>query len=149
MPEIDGSERSELILTGPIFDYGDGVMKVFLIDTEQNRPLTVETVGGLSEWYRLLRCDLIDITERTIGGIVFDVIADDEGLLKPRAKVTGLDAAGQPVLVGNLVFCHSTPEGAEAGLSDEDIALLRRHVVQLTSLEDDSEKWLAVHGIEF
>lgn len=61
-------------------------MKVLLLDTDRLQPQVVETEGGLDEWYRLLRCDLIDIVSRQIGGRYFDIICDDEGLLRGGRK---------------------------------------------------------------
>lgn len=43
-------------------------MKVLLIDTDTLQPQVVETAGGLQEWYRLIKCDLIGIVSRKIGG---------------------------------------------------------------------------------
>lgn len=57
-------------------------MKVLLIDTDTLQPQVVETAGGLQEWYRLIKCDLIDIVSRKIGGRYYDIIVDDEGLFK-------------------------------------------------------------------
>ena len=57
-------------------------MKVLLIDTDTLQPQVVETAGGLQEWYRLIKCDLIDIVSRKIGGRYNDIIVDDEGLFK-------------------------------------------------------------------
>ena len=57
-------------------------MKVLLLDTDSLQPQIVETEGGLEEWYRLIKCSLIDIVSREIGGRYYDVIVDDEGLYR-------------------------------------------------------------------
>ncbi len=67
-------------------------MKVICLDTDVLQPQIVETEGGLAEWYRLIKCDLIDIVSRKIGGRYYDIIVDDEGLYKGAAKPTALDA---------------------------------------------------------
>lgn len=63
-------------------------MKVLLLDTDSLQPQVVETEGGLLEWYRLIKCNLIDIVSRKIGGRYYDIILDDEGLFKGAAKPT-------------------------------------------------------------
>ncbi len=125
-------------------------MKVLLIDTESLFPQIIETEGGLSEWYRLLKCDLIDITKRKVGGRYFDIIADDEGLLKAGAKVSALDSSQRPQLVGNLIFCNHDGEGNETSLTDDDIAHLLQYVVILTEDKaEEPQRWVAIYGVDF
>lgn len=125
-------------------------MKVLLLDTDSPAPQIIETAGGLKEWYRLLKCDLIDITERAVAGRYYDIIVDDEGLFKGGAKVTALDSNQQPQLVGNLVFCNHDEEGNETSLTDEDIQHLLKHIVILTEAgADNPQKWLAMNNVEF
>lgn len=61
-------------------------MRVLLINTNSIMPEIIDTPGGLAEWYRLINCDLIDITTHNIGGRSYDIIADDEGLLRGGRK---------------------------------------------------------------
>lgn len=123
-------------------------MKVLLIDTDSLFPQIIETEGGLAEWYRLLKCDLIDITERQVAGRYYDIICDDEGLLKDGAKVSALDSAQSPQLVGNLIFCNHDDEGNETTLTDEDIARLLPNAVIL-STPDGLQKWVAMSHVDF
>ena len=51
-------------------------MKVMLLDTEEMQPQVVETEGGLHEWYRLIKCNLINISYLQIQGRYYDIIAD-------------------------------------------------------------------------
>ena len=53
-------------------------MKALLIDVQRD---TVEYVEpqGLADFYRLIDCDLIDITCREINGRRYDIICDDCG----------------------------------------------------------------------
>ena len=113
--------------------------------TQELQPGIVETEGGLDEWYRLLRCDLIDIVYREIGGKYYDIIADDEGLIKPRAKVTAIDKKGDFMLVGNLVICNYDGEGGEASLTEEDIQRIKEQLVIVTeSGAEQPEQWLCI-----
>ena len=124
-------------------------MKVILIDTDNLTPQIVETPGGLKEWRRLIKCDLIDITRLKIGGIYYDIISDDEGLYKGVAKPTAIDPQIQPVLVGNLVICNADEEGNEATLTDKDIEHILKYIIVLTETDTDHpEKWLALNAVE-
>ena len=125
-------------------------MKVLLIDTDNLQPQVVETAGGLQEWYRLIKCDLIDIVSHKIGGRYYDIIVDDEGLFKGGAKVTALDTQQQPLLVGNLVICNHDGEGGETSLTDEDIELITQQLVVLTEAGTDTQqRWLALNGVDY
>lgn len=99
-------------------------MKVFVLDTEDQSFNFVETEGGLEEWYRLLHCDLIDITERKIGGKYFDVICDDEGLFKENPIVSAVAKSGEARLVGSLAICNHDGEGHESGLTPDDVKII-------------------------
>lgn len=134
---IEGVKRPELF-------------KVLLLDTDVLKPQVIQTGGGLEEWYRLVKCDLIDIQERQIDGVYYDFIVDDEALQKPRAKITALDKDGQPQLVGNLVICKHDGEGGETGLSDEEVKTLLDKIVVLTeNAAEDPEQWLAITDVEY
>lgn len=125
-------------------------MKVLLLDTDSLQPQIVETEGGLEEWYRLIKCSLIDIVSRKIGGRYYDVIVDDEGLYKGGAKVTALDTEQQPLLVGNLVICNHDGEGNETSLTDEDIERIKQELVILTEAGTDTpQRWLAINNMDY
>lgn len=95
-------------------------MKTILLDVNDESVKFVDVADDLDEFYRLLDCDTIDITSRNINGIEFDVMCDDEGLLKEGAIVSAFDSNGTPVLVGNLMFFHTNPYGNLVGISDEE-----------------------------
>ncbi len=123
-------------------------MKMLLIDTRLVMPVILDVDGTLEEYYRLLQCDTIDIVCRQIGGKYFNVICDDEGLFKSDNVVTGIDADGEPCLVGNLLFCNAGKDGYEKGLSDEDITRISKNLVVL-SAKDQSRRWLAINGLAY
>jgi len=118
---------------------GEKIMKVFVLDTEDQSFNFVETEGGLSEWYRLLHCDLIDITERKIGGKYFDVICDDEGLFKENPIISAITDSGEARLVGSIAICNHDGEGHETGLTweDEKIIVMK----QAIATRADGEKF--------
>lgn len=49
-------------------------------DTGTAEKATIE--NSLDGYYKALDCDIIDITMRTVGNKRYDIICDDEGLLK-------------------------------------------------------------------
>ena len=114
-------------------------MKMLLIDTESNSSKVIETEGGLENYYKILNCSLIDITERKIDGQYFDIICDDEGLFKEGNQVSAVSEDGRPQLVGNILICNHDGEGGESGLSDEDLEKVSKRLAIATS--PDGEKY--------
>lgn len=106
-------------------------MKALLIDTETRKATVVQINDNdrLNDYYKYLKCSLIDITSRKVGGKYFDFIVDDEGLLTDSPVVSALDPEGQPALVGNLLICNYDGDaGGEASLTDEDVARLQEFI---------------------
>ena len=127
-------------------------MKMLLIDSERGEDRVVETEGGLDNYYKLLDCDLVDITTRSIGGELFDIICDDEGLLKDDRIVSAVDKKGRPALVGNLLISKADEEeGRQIGLTDEELFHCQLHIADATSpdghhfhvivLDEEEERW--------
>ena len=125
---------------------------VCLIDTESERPQLIDTTGGLKEWYKLLKCARRDIQARTLDGVEYDFIFDDEAPIKLGAKVSALDKDGQPQLIGRLVICHCDAEGNETGLHKSDIEILKRHICILEGRpSEEGEKpptWAAIYNLD-
>ena len=95
-------------------------MKTILVDVYDKSIQPVDVADKLEDFYRLLRCDTIDITERNIGGKQFSVMCDDEGLLKDEAIVSAFDSNNNAALVGNLMFFHTDPNGNLVGISEDE-----------------------------
>ncbi len=112
-------------------------LKGFLIDLREGSAEEVEFVDNLDTLYQLTNCDCIDITVRKVGQFEYDIVCDDEGLLKGRKIVTAFNAKTEPMLVGNLLFCNHDEEGGLASLSEEQIKCLKNHIGQY--LYDDGE----------
>lgn len=112
------------------------MIKAFLVDIQSKRAEAVEFEPSLKKYYELLHCDTIDIVERSVGGRVFDIICDDEGLMVDKPVISAIDGACEPMLVGSLLFAHHDNEGATTGLSEEDCAHLLRHVRHVRTVND-------------
>ncbi|MBQ6223441.1 MAG: DUF3846 domain-containing protein [Solobacterium sp.] len=106
------------------------MLRTVLLDVKKRNVKVVEVDDELNEYYKMLGCDFIDIVSRSIGGKEFDVMVDDEGLLKNGCIVSArsVDPEINEVLVGNLMFFNSNDEGELVSLSDDDIETIMRNI---------------------
>ena len=113
-------------------------MRALFLDME-NDDVTVVEVNGLQDYYRLIGCDLIDIANREIRGERFDIICDDEGLLKAEPQVSAVNGRGEAMLVDNLIICgEADAEGKETSLTEEDIIHIRQSILILPTINNPS-----------
>ena len=96
-------------------------IKGVLIDVVNNTAKVVEIEKKLESYYKILNCDLIDITSRYIEGKLFDIICDDEGLYKNDFIVSAATSRGTAALVGNLFVVKFDGEDDETSLDDNEI----------------------------
>lgn len=123
-------------------------VKGFLVDVENRCVKNVEFEDTLESIYRLLNVDYIDVAIRKIGNHIYDIICDDEGLLKGNAIPSAFDSDENPQLVGNLLIVKAGDDGNFASLSDEDFENLENHVGQIT-LTDSGLKVNVMCGVEY
>ena len=103
-------------------------MRGLLLNVVEDRVEIVET-NGLDDYYRLMGCSVIDITQRKIAGKYYDIICDDEGLLKENSKISAITHMGQPMLVGNLIIAgEADADGNLTDLLDTDIAHIYKNI---------------------
>ena len=108
----------------------------FLVDVmdELTGPITIDNT--LESLYRILHCDLIDITYLTLGDKKFCVIVDDEGLLKSSPKISAVSVSGRPMLVGNLMLVSADGEEDFASLAPDDIRLIEKHIRHIATVQN-------------
>lgn len=94
-------------------------MQVFIIKAG-GFPQIKDIEKSLDSYYKEIGCDMIDIVSRKIGGIWYDIIVDDEGLLKADPIVTAVEPNGSPALVGNLIICRFDGEDDVTDLKPGD-----------------------------
>ncbi len=97
-------------------------MKGYKIDIDNARAHTVE-VDGLDDYYREIGCDCIDISVISIDGVCYNVVIDDEGLLKgnPRPSVM----CGGGCLYGNAIVLGMDEATYDlTTLTDADVELM-------------------------
>lgn len=75
-----------------------------LVDVEKEMFGLVEIPNDLDAFYKVLNCGCIDIVTRRIGDSkkAYDIVCDDEGLLKEPHKISAVDSSGNVQLVGNI-----------------------------------------------
>lgn len=85
--------------------------------------VTEVRASELEEFYELMEIDIIDIVVREINGKYYDIICDDEALLKEQPIPTMLDVDEMPMIFGNIIIAGLADEtGNMTDLTDEDIA---------------------------
>lgn len=109
-------------------------MQLVLFNEEGIKLLDIE--GTLEEYYKYIGCSCIDIVTRKAGDTYFDIICDDEGLLKDNPRISAVDMQGNPMLVGNLIFTHTDDEGETVEVTDEDVATIMDEVGIAVSSDD-------------
>ena len=93
-----------------------------------------EGICRLAEFYHLLSCDCVDIVTDEIGGKQFELIVDDEGLLKPGHFPRWVRANGEPIY-GDLLFAHTDRATGElTGIENGDIDLLKKEILRRMAL---------------
>lgn len=110
------------------------LLRGVLVDVENETASVVEIPDKLDELYKILNCDCIDITVRRIGYRKqrFNIVCDDEGLLKADHKISAIDNLGQAQLVGNLFIVGSLIEDGElTSLTDDDAAYILARVQKI------------------
>ena len=132
-------------------------MKVYLLDVDDSDNSGVRdlfgnknTDAGVKTAYetytKLLKCDLIDIVTRKIGGIWYDLIVDDEGLYQDNPKVSVLTKKLKPAIWGNVIITRSTPSGNQSGLKDSDIEIIKDNIAWMTG---DDGLYNILMGMEY
>ena len=84
--------------------------------------VTVVQANELEDYYRLMEIDTIDIVARKINGKYYDIICDDEALLKENPLPTIFDVDKIPMIFGNIIIAGLADEtGNMTDLTDKDI----------------------------
>lgn len=105
------------------------VIKVKRIDDEV---LTCELMtinDDLRDFYEHIGCSCIDIVERRFNGVLFDVICDDEALLKndiPLPTSYWSDGKGEEGLFGTLLLCHNDGNGNLTDARADDLLAVQQ-----------------------
>ena len=99
-------------------------MRAFRIDENTGEFGTIEVEPRLEEYYRLIGCECIDIVTREVGGTGFNIVVDDEGLLR-GGDVTAASLTTGEVLVGTILLFGIDDEGDLRPLTDTETNTIR------------------------
>lgn len=100
----------------------------------------------LEEYYRILDCDLIDCTHRVIGGVVYDLVCDDNGLNVDKPIPTAIDGNKEVALVGNLFIVRRLESGEWESLTDADVENILRHAYLYKDIEGNLRPLIKLDG---
>lgn len=104
------------------------MIKGILIKEDKVEIVKVE--NSLIELYKLLDCDLIQVVERKIGNKVYDIICDEEGLLKPNFQ-SAICTNYTENLYGNILIVNHDDEGNFTSLDDDEIIDINKSIFEL------------------
>lgn len=109
-------------------------MKAVIIRTN-GQAMVKDITPTLDSYYEIIGCECIDIVTRDIGGKIFDIVCDDDGLFRDDATITAVDSSYHAMLVGNLIICHHDAEGHLTGLDEDDVRHIGMHL--MTAIDDN------------
>ena len=105
-----------------------GKVTGFLIDVRNNKVSVVDFEENLDSLRRLCNCEFIDITQRRIGSVEYDIVCDEEGFFKSDAVVSAVSHDNKVMFVGNLLLCKNDGAGNLASLSKSDMENILRRI---------------------
>lgn len=99
-------------------------IKVLFLDVEKEAKAfqALEIEDDYEQYLKILRIDALDIVRRNIAGKPYQIVVDDNGLLKNAPICSVEDHNGYPELYGNIIItglCDN--EGNLTSLTQEDI----------------------------
>lgn len=130
-------------------------MKAFLVDPEKNITQVVSIEDDVQKWYGMLRCDIVEVARRRVGGYSFDFICDEEGMFKRDLRVSVVDEYGCAMIVGACLLL-TEEEGSDGevkfdGLSEDEIKVLHDHIgiVEVEMRDGRRRSNIAIVGVSY
>lgn len=115
-------------------------MKAMIINKNgETNLIDFEIDNVLEQSYRELNCSLIDIVSVKIKGTAFDIIVDDEGLMKQNPKLTV--SSNLRKLFGTVMIVPNETDdegGYVRGLNEEEIETLYDHITTIVDLDNNN-----------
>ena len=111
-------------------------MRAYFINSETDEHEAIDIEPTLDEYYRLIGCRCVDFIIREIDGHPYNIILDDEGLLKPN-RIAAVSAksdicGNKEHLAGNILIFGVDAEDFEHGcksLTDDELLQIRRRMI--------------------
>lgn len=123
-------------------------IQAILIDPFSEKVTRVETGTSLEDLYSILQCDTITILRMGVGGKAFDMIMDDEGLLKDREnqRYFKYKLFSQPY-AGRALLALSNRQGDMASVGDDVMPYqIEKDIIWYKPLKVELEATLAGNG---
>ena len=97
-----------------------------LVDVESKTMKRITVDDSREEYYRILKCGMIDCITRQVKGVRCVVVSDDCGRLKEEQipSMIGISQEKrtlQEIIVGNIFVCKSDEDGNFVSLTDKEI----------------------------
>lgn len=124
-------------ITGLLIDVHNGTVRVEKIPRD------------LQSYYKLLQCDLIDITPRKIKNKPYLFVCDDEGLLKAKPLISAVDSFGHPMFVGSLFIVNDKDDDDLQDLTEKDIEYITKHIRMLKTFCAEPEMLPILHNVDY
>lgn len=113
-------------------------MRAYYVNSKTDEHGPIELEPSIKEYYRLIGCDCITIVTREVNGHPFDIVLDDEGLLKPnRVSAVSVEAdvfGTQEKLVGNLLIFGIGEEDFRS-LTDDEVLMVDCRMIYRVSID--------------
>lgn len=84
---------------------------------------TIDDMDKLNEYYHYLDCRCIDMATIDVDGHAYDVVCDDEAMLR-QPLIPSLYISDEQVFFGNIAFVKNDEEGVSVSLDREDMIRL-------------------------
>ncbi len=111
-------------------------IRVLFLDVKNAKePQIIEVCNDNNDdFHRLIGCDMIDVTQRTLGGKKYCIVADDEGALKYNRKLSVWSFNSYERIYGNVIIANF--DGVEDLSSLEDVDVVRLLMCQARYVTD-------------
>lgn len=116
--------------------------RTIVIDAEK-KEVRIADCTKLDDFYREIGHTPFDIVTRPIGGKLYDIFVDDEGLFRENPIVSAVDSAGNSQLVGNLIIANHDARGNTTSLTNDDIRRIKKNI-RWARRDGDSERYLVL-----
>lgn len=120
----------------------ENLLKVITFNTKTSELLLSEMKDELEAFYSFINTDMVEMPERKIGGKYFNIICDEEGLLKSNLILSAYNKENNtPDLVGNLIITGMPDDdGNLTSVENADIDLIRNNMGIYISKEGKPRK---------
>ncbi len=133
------------------------VVKIERVDEETLTCELMTIEDKLEVFYGLIGCRTIDIVERRFGGVMFDVVCDDEALLRevvglPTSLWFGRKEKGERTgvlegLYGTLLLCHHDDKGELTSATAQDLLAIQRSYIEVGTGEESDIFYALMHNL--